>query len=104
MGLLEMKALTLPFLALGIVAGIVLLILIIFWASGNQQLLDSMLASTAEGKISSLVFTAGGPFGMWVIAMIILRYLRIGQVDSKTNNKYMKFEPLKQDLVPKYHQ
>lgn len=59
-------------LALGVTAGVVALILLVFYVSGNQDLLVKMLNTTAEGDISGIAFVAGGPFGMWIIAFAIM--------------------------------
>lgn len=57
--------------ALGIVCVIVVLILLIFLLSGSQDLLSEMLNSTAKGELFGVAFTAGGPFGMWVIIFLL---------------------------------
>ena len=66
------EALITPLVALGITAGIVLLILLIFVLSGQEQLLVQMVQSTAKGEFLGVAFTAGGPFGMWIIATLLL--------------------------------
>lgn len=65
--------LTVSFASLIIVVIIVSVILGIFKVSGNQESLTQFLSSTAEGEIGGLTITVGGPFGMWVIAFILLR-------------------------------
>lgn len=63
----------LTFMALVVVVVVVGLILLIFNISGNQELLDRLLQSTAEGQLLGIALTAGGPFGMWVIAFLLFR-------------------------------
>jgi len=72
------ETITFAFIALFIVGVVVVLILLIFWLSGHQDLLSRMLQSTAEGELFGVAFTAGGPFGMWVIAFLLLRYASRG--------------------------
>jgi len=68
------ETLTLALIPLGIVGAVVGLILLIFVVSGHQDLLSQMLQSTAKGELSGVAFTAGGPFGMWVIAFLLFRH------------------------------
>ena len=67
------ETMALTFMALVVVAVVVGLILLIFNVSGNQELLDQLLQSTAEGELFGIALTAGGPFGMWVIAFLLFR-------------------------------
>ena len=62
-------------ISLLIAAVIVGLILVVFLVSGNQELLSQMLQNTVEGELLGIIFTAGGPFGMWVIAFVLLIYI-----------------------------
>lgn len=66
------EALIPAFAALGITAGIVGLILLIFITNNQEQLLQEMVRSTAEGEFLGVAFTAGGPFGMWIIATFLI--------------------------------
>lgn len=68
------ETITLAIVSLLIAAVAVGLILTVFLFSGHENLLKEMLQSTAEGKIEEVAFTAGGPFGMWVIAFLMLRF------------------------------
>lgn len=68
------ETISLALISLVIVGVIVGFILLIFWVSGHQDLLSQMLQSTAKGELFGVAFTAGGPFGMWIIAFILLRY------------------------------
>lgn len=68
------ETISLALIALVIVGAVVSLILLIFRLSGHQDLLSQMLQSTAKGELFGVAFTAGGPFGMWVIAFILLWY------------------------------
>jgi hypothetical protein len=84
------ETLNLSLLALAVVSVVVGLILLIFKISGQQDLLSQMLQSTAEGKISGVAFTAGGPFGMWIIAFLVLRY-SIGSAPLGSIKLYLRF-------------
>lgn len=64
----------LALIALAIVSVVVCLILLIFLISGHKDLLSYMLQSTAKGELFGVAFTAGGPFGMWVIVFLLFRY------------------------------
>ncbi len=70
------ETLTLALGALLIAVVIIGLILLIFFLSGHEELLLEMLQSTAKGEFLGVAFTAGGPFGMWVIATLILLLIR----------------------------
>lgn len=59
-------------LSLVVTVVVVALILLVFYVSGNQDLLVKMLNTTAEGDLSGIAFVAGGPFAMWVVAFAIL--------------------------------
>lgn len=64
----------LSLIALLITACVIGMILSIFLVSGHEEILSKMLNSTAEGKITGVAFTAGGPFSMWIISFLILRF------------------------------
>jgi phosphotransferase system glucose/maltose/N-acetylglucosamine-specific IIC component len=68
------ETIILALIALLIAGTVVGLILVIFLLSGHQDLLSQMLQSTAKGELFGVTFTAGGPFGMWVIAFLLFRY------------------------------
>lgn len=68
------ETITLAMVSLLIVAVAVGLILTVFLFSGHEDLLKEMFQSSAEGKIVEVAFTASGPFGMWVIAFLMLRF------------------------------
>lgn len=74
------EALILALVALAVVIAVIGLILLIFQISGHQDLLVQMLESTAEGELFGIGFTAGGPFGMWIIAFLLLKYCMKGAV------------------------
>lgn len=89
-------------LALGaalIMGIIVCLILVIFLISGQEQLLVEMLQSTVKGELVGIAFTAGGPFGMWVITILIL-YLIKKRVPLKSMQIFLSFEPESQKPLP----
>jgi len=68
------EIITITLVSLAIVSVVVGLILLIFMLSGHQDLLSQMLQNTAKGEVLSVAFTAGGPFGMWIITFILIRY------------------------------
>ncbi|MHA2294100.1 MAG: hypothetical protein ACXACK_18220 [Candidatus Hodarchaeales archaeon] len=70
------ELIVLTLISLLVAIGVVFLIILIFIISGNQNLLTQMLESTAEGQIAAIGITAGGPFGMWVIAFLVIIYAR----------------------------
>ena len=94
------ETLTLALIGLLITAVTVGLILLIFLLSGHQGLLSEMLQSTAKGEFFGVAFTAGGPFGMWVIAVLILLLIR-KRVPLRSIKLFLHFaEPDPQVLPP----
>lgn len=89
-------------LALGaalITAIIVCLILLIFLISDQEQLLVEMLRNTVKGDLFGVAFTAGGPFGMWVITILILYQIK-KRVPLKSIQIFLSFESESQKPLP----
>jgi hypothetical protein len=84
-------AITLAIIALGIVAAVILIILLIFWVSGNQDLLLQMLQSTAKGELFGMAFTAVGPFGMWLIVFLFLSWRSTKHIPSGSIKLWLSF-------------
>ena len=68
------ETIILTIVAMGIVTFVILIILLIFWVSGNQSLLEDMLQVTVEGGIAGATFSAAGPLGMWILIFYILKW------------------------------
>ena len=64
----------LPILSTIIWASIIATILIVIKVSGQENLLKEFLQTTASGTIQNIAFTAGGPFGMWIIIYLLFRF------------------------------
>ena len=75
------EIITLALISLVIVVIIILLILLIFLFSGHKGLLEQMLQNTARGEIFGTSFTVYGPFSMWIIAYLVLKF-KSTQVES----------------------
>lgn len=93
------ETLTLALIALLIAAVMVGLILLIFLLSGHQELLSQMLQSTAKGELFGVAFTAGGPFGMWVIATLILLLIR-KRVRLRSIKLFLRFPESNPQVLP----
>lgn len=85
-------------LALVIITVVVILIIIIFLLSGHKAILTQFLTSTVEGNLYGMVFTTGGPFGMWIIAFLLLRFT--GQKISLGSIRLYLTFPEPQENVP----
>jgi hypothetical protein len=72
--------------------------LLIFHVTGNQELISQMLQSSAKGEIGGITFTAFGPFSMWIITIVILKYGFFRYISR--NQKLVLHFPLKNPTPP----
>lgn len=66
----------------------------IFLISGKSEILFSMINTTAEGKISEITFSSGGPVAIWVISLVLvlLIFIKLPSKAQKTSRLNLHFQ------------